>query len=164
MEEMEDESDDEEEMEASGEESEVEDDESEIEDDLADDGMSDTQVKARNFMNSRDQPESEGYEEDGDDLDRALKQLKEDEKNESEFYQTRVSSEVEKGKSVRVQKKVFDQLLHQRILMQKLLQTANRVPAAASLSKFSYLSAKVGEGLTRSRRELKTYLKSMTEL
>lgn len=135
---MEDEGDDDEEMEASGEESEIEDDESEIEDDLADEGMSDTQVKARNFMNSRDQPNaSEGDEEDGDDLDRALKQLKEDEKNESEFYQTRVSSEVEKGKSVRVQKKVFDQLLHQRILMQKLLQAANRVPAAASLSKFT---------------------------
>ena len=51
---------------------------------------------------------SEDEEEAGDEIDRALKQLKDEEQNESKFYQSRISSEVDKGKSVRVQKKVFD--------------------------------------------------------
>jgi hypothetical protein len=49
----------------------------------------------------------------------------------------RASTEVEKGKSVRVQKKIFDQFLHQRILMQKLLTGANRLPKGEVLKGFS---------------------------
>ena len=64
-----------------------------------------------------------------------MKQLKDEEKDETNFIQQRVTSEVEKGKSVRIQKKVFDQFLHQRILMQKLLQTANRLPSNPELIK-----------------------------
>lgn len=58
----------------------------------------------------------------------ALKQLKEEENHENEYNKVRITSEVEKGKSVRVQKKILDQFLHQRILMQKLLTNANRLP------------------------------------
>jgi hypothetical protein len=47
--------------------------------------------------------------------------LKKDEEQESKYQQERVSSEIEKAKSIRVQKRVFDQFLHQRILMQKLI-------------------------------------------
>jgi hypothetical protein len=50
-----------------------------------------------------------------------LKMLKKDEEQESKYQQERVSSEIEKAKSIRVQKRVFDQFLHQRILMQKLI-------------------------------------------
>ena len=83
-------------------------DESEIEDDLADEGESDTQVRARSFKFSgaddeeNDESEEIDDDEEGDDIDKALKQLKEDDRNESEFIKSRVSSEVEKGKSVRV--------------------------------------------------------------
>jgi hypothetical protein len=47
----------------------------------------------------------EGSEEE---IDLALKKLKEEENNENEYNKERISSEVEKGKSVRVQKKIFD--------------------------------------------------------
>jgi hypothetical protein len=83
----------------------------------------------------------------------------------SKFYESRASSEVEKGKSVRVQKKVFDQLLHQRILMQKLLQSANRLPqSAGTLRGFSQSCPRVKSGLEASRRELKAYIKDLTLL
>lgn len=104
-------------------------------------------------------------EEDGDDIDKALKQLKEEEQNESKYYQSRLSSEVEKGKSVRVQRKVFDQLLHQRILMQKLLQAANRMPqSATTVRAFTQGSQRVKDGIEKCRREVKSYLKEVTAL
>jgi len=53
-------------------------------------------------MKGEDASSENDEDEDCDDIDKALKQLKEEEKNESKFYQSRVSSEVEKGKSVRV--------------------------------------------------------------
>jgi ribosomal protein S21 len=61
--------------------------------------------------------DNEGEDDNGEDIDKALKQLKQDEEQESKFQQERVSSEIEKAKSIRVQKKIFDQFLHQRILM-----------------------------------------------
>lgn len=119
--------------------------ESEDEDDDDDEDMEDDMEEMEDESEIEDDMESEGSEkpkakqghEDGEeeDLDLALKQLKDEEKDETNFIQQRVTSEVEKGKSVRIQKKVFDQFLHQRILMQKLLQTANRLPSNPALIK-----------------------------
>ena len=46
--------------------------------------------------------------EEDQDIDLALKQLKEEEKNESQYVAKRHSTEVEKAKSVKTQKKLFD--------------------------------------------------------
>ena len=102
---------------------------------------------------------------EGEELDVALEQLKREEQNESRFQEQRVSSELEKAKSVRIQKKVFDQFLHQRILMQKLITGANRLPSEPKvLQQFCKKSTKIDSGLKRCRRELKAYLKDVTKV
>lgn len=57
-----------------------------------------------------------------------------------------------------MQKKLFDQFLHQRILMQKLLTTANRLPA--HLDAFT----KVRPSVVAARRDLKGYVKDSVKL
>ena len=77
--------------------------------------------------------------------------------------QERAATEVEKGKSVRIQKKIFDQFLHQRILMQKVLTGVNRLPSKQSvLQGFQKQSAKIDTGIKRCRREVKQYIKDVT--
>ena len=97
-------------------------------------------------------------EQSGDELDAALRQLKAEEREEAAYVQERVVSEVDKGKAVRLQKRLFDQFLHQRILMQKLLTTANRLPA--NLDAFT----KVKPSVVSARRDLKAYVKDSVRL
>lgn len=100
-----------------------------------------------------------------DDLDVALNQLKQEEKEESKFIQKRLSSEVQKAKSVRTQKKLFDNFLHQRILMQKLLQHANKLPSSKEiLDKFVARSPASEMNLLSCKRNLKGYLKQQVKL
>jgi protein AATF/BFR2 len=103
---------------------------------------------------------SEDDEEDEEGgLDAALRRLKEEEAEAQDVQRERASTEVEKGKSVRVQKKVFDQFLHQRILMQKLVTSANRLPTGPVLKAFSQRSTKIETSLKKCRREVKAYIK-----
>ena len=81
------------------------DDEEEMESDIDEGDESSVEEKKVAFK-KRPVPKPEA--EDDDDLNLALEQLKEEEKNETQFNEARVSSEVEKGKSVRIQKKIFD--------------------------------------------------------
>ena len=105
-----------------------EDDESEIEDDLP------PQKLPKNRLQSSDNDDDD---DNGEDIDKALKQLKQDEVQESKYQEERVSSEIEKAKSIRVQKKIFDQFLHQRILMQRLVTGANRMPSNGVIKAFA---------------------------
>ena len=84
------------------------DDEEEMESDIDEgDNEDESSVEEKKVaFKKRPVPKSEA--EDDDDLNLALEQLKEEEKNETQFNEARVSSEVEKGKSVRIQKKIFD--------------------------------------------------------
>ena len=129
------------------------DDESEIEDDLP----------AQKLPKKRLQS-SDDDEDNGEDIDKALKQLKQDEVQESKYQEERVSSEIEKAKSIRVQKKIFDQFLHQRILMQRLVTGANRMPSNGVIKAFAKKSEKVDAGLKNSKREIKSYIKDLTRI
>jgi protein AATF/BFR2 len=102
---------------------------------------------------------SEDDEDEEGGLDAALRRLKEEEAEAQDVQRERASTEVEKGKSVRVQKKVFDQFLHQRILMQKLVTSANRLPTGPVLKAFSQRSTKIDTSLKKCRREVKAYIK-----
>jgi protein AATF/BFR2 len=102
---------------------------------------------------------SEDDEDEEGGLDAALRRLKEEEAEAQDVQRERASTEVEKGKSVRVQKKVFDQFLHQRILMQKLVTSANRLPTGPVLKAFSQRSSKIEGSLKKCRREVKAYIK-----
>ena len=129
------------------------DDESEIEDDLP----------AQKLPKKRLQS-SDDDDDNGEDIDKALKQLKQDEVQESKYQEERVSSEIEKAKSIRVQKKIFDQFLHQRILMQRLVTGANRMPSNGVIKAFAKKSEKVDAGLKNSKREIKSYIKDLTRI
>jgi hypothetical protein len=83
---------------------------------------------------------------------------------ESKYQEERVSSEIEKAKSIRVQKKIFDQFLHQRILMQRLVTGANRMPSNGVIKAFAKKSEKVDAGLKNSKREIKSYIKDLTRI
>jgi hypothetical protein len=48
--------------------------------------------------------------------------------------------------------------------MQKLLTNANRLPFGASLKAFQSASPILNQSLTKSKRELKTYIKDLTSL
>ena len=85
-------------------ESDMDDDEEEMESDVDEDESSVEEKKVAFKKRPVPNPEAE----DDDDLNLAIEQLKEEEKNETQFNEARVSSEVEKGKSVRIQKKIFD--------------------------------------------------------
>jgi hypothetical protein len=65
---------------------------------------------------------------------------------------------------VRIQKKIFDQFLHQRILMQKLLLGANCLPRVETLRLFTKHSPKIDSHLKKCRRDLKAYIKDTTKV
>jgi hypothetical protein len=66
----------------------------------------------------------------------ALKLLKQEEKKQAGQGEQRIMSEVEKAKSVRNQKKLNDLLFEQRILMQKMVSGARRLPQGGMVSQF----------------------------
>ena len=71
-----------------------------------------------------------------EEVELALEQLKREEIEESKYTQKRFSSDVQKAKSVKTQKKVFDIFLHQRILLQKVLSQSNKLPSEANFQSF----------------------------
>ena len=116
-----------------------EDDDEEMEEEVEDDDESEEASEGDLLPKKRTKEavsEDDNEDEEGG-LDAALRRLKEEEAEAQDVQRERASTEVEKGKSVRVQKKVFDQFLHQRILMQKLVTSANRLPTGPVLKAFS---------------------------
>eukprot|EP00347_Sterkiella_histriomuscorum_P006693 403351797 len=101
---------------------------------------------------------------DQDNLDMALNQLKQEEKEDSKYIQKRMSSDIQKAKSVKTQKKIFDQFLHQRILMQKLLQHGNMLPTADMLELFVKHSKSTEINALSCKRNIKRHLKDQIKL
>lgn len=115
------------------------DDDEEMEEEVEDDDESE-EASEGDLLPKKRTKEAVSEDDDEDEeggLDAALRRLKEEEAEAQDVQRERASTEVEKGKSVRVQKKVFDQFLHQRILMQKLVTSANRLPTGPVLKAFS---------------------------
>jgi len=103
-------------------------------------------------------------EEEVDDIDMALNQLKQEEKEESHFIQKRLSSDFQKAKSVQTQKKIFDLFLHQRILMQGLLQKANKMPTHLIIDQFRSRSKTIDHNIIECKKGLKKHLKDLVKL
>ena len=102
----------------------LEDSESELDDSMEQEKEEDEQ---ENLLNKKDL-QNMSIDEEDEDIDMALKQLKAEEANEGEVVKERQVSDIEKGQAVGVQKKVYDNFLHQRILMQKMLSGSNKLP------------------------------------
>ncbi|TKS74142.1 Protein AATF [Collichthys lucidus] len=99
-------------------------------------------------------------EEDGDDDEDG-----EDEGTVRTFSQEKVDEEVEKGKAVRNQLTLWDQLLEGRIKMQKVLVTANQLPQPDTFPEFKRRGgAEFAGQLKNTHKALKALQRSLLEL
>lgn len=81
------------------------------------------------------------------------------------FSKVKVAEEVEKGKSVRNQIALWDQLLEGRILLQKALVTANTLPQSDSMASFKKKGGpEFATALKDSCKALKALLRSLVTL
>lgn len=69
--------------------------------------------------------EDEEVDDEDDDINQVLNKIKKEEKEHEgktdQAQKGKAVSDIQKANSVQVQKKIFDQQLHHRILMQKVL-------------------------------------------
>ncbi|KTG36698.1 hypothetical protein cypCar_00023699 [Cyprinus carpio] len=115
--------------------------------------------------------ESEEDEESADsegDSEEGSEDEKEDEEEETAlrtFSQEKVDEEVEKGKAVKNQLALWDQMLERRIKMQKALVTANQLPQPQTFPEFkSRGGTEYAEALKNSHKALKALQRSLLEL
>lgn len=69
-----------------------------------------------------------------------------------------------RGKAVQIQSKVLDLMLHQRILIQKCVNTAKRLPDSSLIDKFTDHSAKLSTNVLACRRNLKAHIKDLQSI
>ncbi|XP_063059444.1 protein AATF isoform X2 [Engraulis encrasicolus] len=101
--------------------------------------------------------EDEDEEEDDDDM--------EDDDGVMTFSKEKVDEEVEKGKSVKNQLALWDQLLEGRIKMQKALASANQLPQPQTFPEFkSKGGAQLSGAVKNSHKALKALQRSLLEL
>ncbi|KAG8003258.1 Protein AATF [Nibea albiflora] len=112
-----------------------------------------------------DSDEIEGSGEDDDELEDDDDEDDEDEGTVRTFSQEKVDEEVEKGKAVRNQLTLWDQLLEGRIKMQKAVVTANQLPQPDTLPEFKKRGgAEFAGQLKNAHKALKALQRSLLEL
>ncbi|CAL8255374.1 unnamed protein product [Merluccius merluccius] len=116
-----------------------------------------------------DDDDEDGEEDDDDDDDDSEEEETEDE-NEDQgtvktFSKEKVDVEVEKGKAVKNQLMLWDQLLEGRIKLQKALATANQLPQPQTFPEFKQRGgAEFAGALKNSHKALKALQRSLLEL
>ncbi|XP_030288931.1 protein AATF isoform X1 [Sparus aurata] len=110
--------------------------------------------------------DSEGSDEDeGSDDDDDDDEMEADEETVRTFSQDKVDEEVEKGKSVKNQLALYDQLLEGRIKIQKALMTANQLPQPQTFPEFKRRGgAELAGELKNAHKALKALQRSLLEL
>lgn len=123
------------------------------------DGMDDLGVS------EDDGEESVDSEEEDEDDDESEAGDGEDEGAVHTFSQDRADEEVEKGKAVKNQLALWDQVLEGRIKIQKALATANQLPQPQTFPEFQRRGgAKFASELRNAHRALKALQRSLLEL
>ena len=95
-------------------------------------GELDRNAKIYNQMRGQDELNED------EEIDAALDQLKAKEP----AAPAKESNDTDKSQAVVTQKKILDAMLHQRILLQKALQSANKLPQNRLMAKFTAHNAK----------------------
>ena len=83
---------------------------------------------------------------------------------EKKISKTKQASDFERAEAVQTQKKVFNTVLQQRILMQKLLIAANKFPQTDAMKLFTSKSDPVKQGTIACRRALKSHIKELQQV
>ncbi|KAL4647192.1 protein AATF [Arapaima gigas] len=109
--------------------------------------------------------EDESEVEDGEEMEEEEEDVDKDDSAVMTFSKEKVDEEVEKGKAVKNQLVLWDQLLEGRIKLQKALVTANQLPQPQTFSKFKAKGgAEFARALKNSHKALKALQRSMMEL
>uniref|UniRef100_UPI0037E7B91B protein AATF n=1 Tax=Semicossyphus pulcher TaxID=241346 RepID=UPI0037E7B91B len=112
--------------------------------------------------------ETEGSDEDEGSDDEEMEDDDEDDEEEGvvrTFSQDKVDEEVEKGKAVKNQLALWDQLLEGRIKIQKALVTTNQLPQPQTLPEFKRRGgAELAGELKNTHKALKALQRSLLEL
>lgn len=95
------------------------------------------------------------------EIDAVLDKIEADKGLDKQQEEKRHFHDFQKASAVVTQKKVFDTMLHQRILMQKLLTTASRLPSNPNLQAFENRSANIQASLQTSKRAMKKHIKEL---
>uniref|UniRef100_A0A452E3Z3 Apoptosis antagonizing transcription factor n=1 Tax=Capra hircus TaxID=9925 RepID=A0A452E3Z3_CAPHI len=107
----------------------------------------------------------EKFTEGMDDLDKAEARASEDGRAVMTFSEVRVSEEVEKGRAVKNQIALWDQLLEGRIKLQKALLTTNQLPQPDVFPVFKDKGGpEFASALKNSHKALKALLRSLVDL
>ncbi|XP_051891374.1 protein AATF isoform X1 [Pristis pectinata] len=107
----------------------------------------------------------EEEEDENDHDDRSDEDMEKDNTSVMTFSKVKVAEEVEKGKAVRNQIALWDQLLEGRILLQKALVTANTLPQPDSMPSFKKEGGpEFATALKDSCKALKALLRSLVVL
>ncbi|KAK0139718.1 Protein AATF [Merluccius polli] len=115
-----------------------------------------------------DDDDEDGEEEEDDDDDSEEEETEdenEDQGTVKTFSKEKVDVEVEKGKAVKNQLMLWDQLLEGRIKLQKALATANQLPQPQTFPEFKQRGgAEFAGALKNSHKALKALQRSLLEL
>lgn len=119
-------------------------------------GVSDEDDDGNNDGEEDAEDSDEGNSSDGSQLDDGMVHT---------FSKEKVDEEVEKGKAVKNQLALWDQLLEGRIKLQKALVTANQLPQRQTFSEFkSKGGAELAAELKNSHKALKALQRTLAEL
>ncbi|XP_075874439.1 protein AATF [Nelusetta ayraudi] len=128
------------------------------------DGMDDLGVSDDDDDEDDGEEEVEGSD-DGDDSDGSELDGGEDGGTVQTFSREKVDEEVEKGKAVKNQLTLWDQLLEGRIKLQKALVTANQLPQPQTFGEFKRRGgAELAAELKNSHKALKALQRTLVEL
>lgn len=117
-------------------------------------------MKSKNDIHYKLASKAEKAEEE--ELDDILKKIKKDDAEQAKEGDADKTQDVTKAKSVKMQKKIFDQLLHQRILLQKPMTYSQRFPQnEAYLELLKQKDVEIAEKLTENKRQLKKHIKDL---
>ncbi|XP_073333157.1 protein AATF [Pagrus major] len=129
------------------------------------DGMDDLGVSEDDDDDDDEGEDSEGSDEDEGSDDDDDDEMEADEGTVRTFSQDKVDEEVEKGKAVKNQLALYDQLLEGRIKIQKALMTANQLPQPQTLPEFKRRGgAELAGELKNTHKALKALQRSLLEL
>uniref|UniRef100_A0A3P8UCF1 Apoptosis antagonizing transcription factor n=1 Tax=Amphiprion percula TaxID=161767 RepID=A0A3P8UCF1_AMPPE len=128
-------------------------------------GMDDLGVSEEDEDDDEEESEGSDDDEDAGSDDEDEMDDEEDEGAVRTFSQDKVDEEVEKGKAVKNQLALWDQLLEGRIKIQKALVTANQLPQPATFPEFRREGgAELAGPLKNTHKALKALQRSLLEL
>lgn len=118
--------------------------------------------KNEEFTKKLDQLNTTKEKNEEKQLDEILDKLHSNVHEENAEDEKQLSTDIQKAKSVRMQKKICDQFLHQRILLQKPMTFLTKFPQSEEL--IQKMDSSFKSKLTHSKRQTKQHIKNLQSI